>query len=129
MVAKCSLFLYMIFFIYYFIFLVFNERTTHHGQPTGKHYHMRLRVECTLFVICKAGHEPTPYWLVWIYNSLSHRDTYFYTDDVVWTIVCYNIACVIHIYIQIKVGCQVLLDICWIGDINEAQILFCVWKW
>jgi hypothetical protein len=24
--------------------------------------YMRLRVECTLFVIYKAGREPTPYW-------------------------------------------------------------------
>jgi hypothetical protein len=29
---------------------------------TGKLYHLRLRVECTLFVIYKAGCEPTPYW-------------------------------------------------------------------
>jgi hypothetical protein len=32
------------------------------GQATGKLYHLRLRVECTLFVIYKAGREPTPYW-------------------------------------------------------------------
>ena len=38
------------------------ERTTEHGQATGKLNHLRLRVECTLFVIYKAGHEPTPYW-------------------------------------------------------------------
>jgi hypothetical protein len=25
------------------------ERTTNHGQATGKLYHLRLRVECTLF--------------------------------------------------------------------------------
>jgi hypothetical protein len=31
-----------------------------HGQATDKLYH--LRVECTLFVIYKAGREPTPYW-------------------------------------------------------------------
>ena len=39
-----------------------QERTTDHGQVTGKLYHFRLRVECTLFVIYKAGREPTPYW-------------------------------------------------------------------
>ena len=38
------------------------ERTTDHGQATGKLFHLRLRVECTLFVIYKAGREPTPYW-------------------------------------------------------------------
>ena len=38
------------------------EKTTDHGQATGKLYHLRLRVECTLFVIYKAGREPTPYW-------------------------------------------------------------------
>jgi hypothetical protein len=38
------------------------ERTTDHGQATGKLFHLRLRVEGTLFVIYKAGREPTPYW-------------------------------------------------------------------
>ena len=33
-----------------------------HGQATGKLYHLRLRVECTFFVIYKAGREPMPYW-------------------------------------------------------------------
>jgi hypothetical protein len=28
------------------------ERTTDHGQATGKLYHLRLRVECTLFCNC-----------------------------------------------------------------------------
>jgi hypothetical protein len=37
-------------------------KTTDHGQATGKLYHLRLPVECTFFVICKAGREPTPYW-------------------------------------------------------------------
>ena len=27
----------------------YPERTPEHGQATGKLYHMRLRVECTLF--------------------------------------------------------------------------------
>jgi hypothetical protein len=35
---------------------------TDHGQATGKLYHLRLRVVCTLFVIYKAGREPTPHW-------------------------------------------------------------------
>jgi hypothetical protein len=35
---------------------------TDHGQATGKLYHLRLRVECTLFVIYKAVRELTPYW-------------------------------------------------------------------
>jgi len=33
-----------------------------HGQATGKLYHLRLRVECTLCVIYKVGREPMPYW-------------------------------------------------------------------
>jgi hypothetical protein len=32
-----------------------------HGQATGKRYHLRMRVECTFFVIYKAGRELTPY--------------------------------------------------------------------
>jgi hypothetical protein len=39
-----------------------GEKTTDHGQATRKLYHLRLHVECTLFVIYKAGHELTPYW-------------------------------------------------------------------
>ena len=34
---------------------VVPEENTDHGQATGKLYHLRLRVECTLFVIYKAG--------------------------------------------------------------------------
>jgi len=37
-------------------------RTTDQGQATGNLYHLRLRVECTIFVNYKAGREPTPYW-------------------------------------------------------------------
>jgi hypothetical protein len=40
----------------------FPERTTDHGQATGKLYHLWLRAECTLFLIYKAGRERTPYW-------------------------------------------------------------------
>ena len=40
----------------------YPERTIDHGQANGKLYHLRLRVECTLFVIYKAGRELTPYW-------------------------------------------------------------------
>jgi hypothetical protein len=36
----------------------YPERTTDPGKATGKLYHLRLRVECTLFVIYKAGCEP-----------------------------------------------------------------------
>jgi hypothetical protein len=38
------------------------EGTTDHGQATGKLYHLRLQVKCTLFVIYKAGREGAPYW-------------------------------------------------------------------
>ena len=38
----------------------YPERTTDHGQATGKLYHLRLIVH--LFVIYKAWHEPTSYW-------------------------------------------------------------------
>ena len=40
----------------------YPEKTGDPGQATGKIYHLRLRVECTLFVIYKGGREPTPYW-------------------------------------------------------------------
>jgi hypothetical protein len=52
----------------FFYFWCFNATFNNisagdHKQATGKFYHLRLRVECTLFVINKAGREPTPYWL------------------------------------------------------------------
>jgi hypothetical protein len=40
----------------------YPERTIDYGQETGNLYHLQLGVECTLFVIYKAGREPTPYW-------------------------------------------------------------------
>ena len=42
--------------------LEYPERTTAHGQATGKLYHLLLRIECTFFVIYKAECKPTPYW-------------------------------------------------------------------
>ena len=48
------------------------ERTTDHGQATGKLYHLRLRVECTLFVIYKAGLFYNSY------TSSSHVILYFF---------------------------------------------------
>ena len=36
----------------------YPERTTDHGQATGKLYHLPLRVECIFFVIYKAGANP-----------------------------------------------------------------------
>ena len=35
----------------------YPEKTGDPGQATGKMYHLRLRVECTLFVMYKAGRE------------------------------------------------------------------------
>jgi hypothetical protein len=34
------------------------QRTTNHGQATGKLYYLRLRVECIFFVIYQAGANP-----------------------------------------------------------------------
>jgi hypothetical protein len=39
-----------------------GSRTTDHGQATVKLYHLRLRIECTIFVAYKVEREPTPYW-------------------------------------------------------------------
>jgi hypothetical protein len=40
----------------------YPEKTGDPGQATGKIYHLRLRVECTLFVIYKGGCKPMSYW-------------------------------------------------------------------
>jgi hypothetical protein len=39
-----------------------EAKRTHPRFADCKLYHLRLRVECTLFVIYKAGREPTPDW-------------------------------------------------------------------
>ena len=51
----------------------YPKRTTDHGQATGKLYHLRLRVECTLFVIYKAGaNQGGP--------SVYFKSTFFYSN-------------------------------------------------
>ena len=40
----------------------YQDIITDHEQATGILYHLRRRVESTLFVIHKAGREHTPYW-------------------------------------------------------------------
>ena len=40
----------------------YPERTTDHGQATGKLYHLRCEPSTPFFVIYKGGREPTPYW-------------------------------------------------------------------
>ena len=62
------------------VLVEYPERTTDHGQATGKLYHLRLRVECTVFfVIYKAGREPTRIGdrIVWVVrsNDLTHWAT------------------------------------------------------
>ena len=42
---------------------------------TGKLYHLRLRVECTFFVIYKAGREPTPLLVIGLYGLLGNPTT------------------------------------------------------
>ena len=75
--------LYYCFLVFIFLSLVFNATfrnitaiswrpvlvveeagvpVENHRPATGKLYHLRQRVECTLFVIYKDGREPTPYW-------------------------------------------------------------------
>jgi hypothetical protein len=40
----------------------YTERTTDHGQATGKLYHLRYESSAPFFVIYKEGRKPTPYW-------------------------------------------------------------------
>jgi hypothetical protein len=51
-------------------------RTTDHGQATGKLYHLRLRDECTLFVIYKASRELTPVLVIGLYELLGNPCNY-----------------------------------------------------
>jgi len=50
----------------------YSERTTDHGQSTGKLYHLRLLVECTLFVIYKAGRDSHAVLVIGLYELLGN---------------------------------------------------------
>jgi hypothetical protein len=50
--------------------LEYPERTTNYEQATGKLYHLRLQVECTIFIIYEAGHEPMSVLVMGLYEFL-----------------------------------------------------------
>ena len=55
--------------------LEYPERTTNYEQATGKLYHLRLQVECTIFVIYEAGHEPMSVLVMGLYEyNSSHLE-------------------------------------------------------
>jgi hypothetical protein len=85
-----------IFFIIYLIwFIVFNTtfsyimetsfsggrnlstlRTTDHGQATGKLYHLRLRVECTLFCNLQSRARTHAVLVIGLYELLGNPTTW-----------------------------------------------------
>jgi hypothetical protein len=46
------------------------ERTTNHWQATGKLYHLRLRVECTLFCNLQIGARTHAVLVIGLYELL-----------------------------------------------------------
>ena len=75
-----NIFLSLFFFLFFVFYRPFQHISAISWRPVlvveeagvpGKLYHLRLRFECTLFVIYKVGRKPTPYWwigdrLVWV---------------------------------------------------------------
>jgi hypothetical protein len=53
----------------------YPERTTDHGQATGKLYHLQLRVECTLFAIYKTRANPRRIGDIGLYELLGNPTT------------------------------------------------------
>ena len=53
----------------------YPERTTDHGLATGKLYHLWMRVECTLFAICKAGLNCWPSLLTLLVMKIHYSET------------------------------------------------------
>ena len=51
------------------------ERTTDHGQATGKLYHLRLRVECTLFCNLQSRVQTHPVLVIVLYELLGNPTT------------------------------------------------------
>ena len=52
-----------------------GERTTDHGQATGKLYHMRLRVECTLFCNIQSRARTHAVLVIGLYELLGNTTT------------------------------------------------------
>ena len=53
----------------------YPERTTHHGQATGKLYHLRLRVECTLFCNLQSRARAHAVLVIDLYELLGNLTT------------------------------------------------------
>jgi hypothetical protein len=51
------------------------ERTTDHGQATGKLYHLRLRVECTLFCNLQSWARTHAVLVIGLYEFLGNPTT------------------------------------------------------
>jgi hypothetical protein len=53
----------------------YPERTTDHGQATGKLYHLRLRVECTLFCNLQSRARTHAILVIGLYELLGNPTT------------------------------------------------------
>jgi len=53
----------------------FPERTTDHGQATGKLYHLRLRVDCTLFCNLQSRARTYAVLVIGLYELLGNPTT------------------------------------------------------
>jgi hypothetical protein len=53
----------------------YPERTTDHGQATGKLYHLRLRVECTLFCYLQCRARTHAVLVIGLYELLGNPTT------------------------------------------------------
>ena len=53
----------------------YPERTTNHGQTTGKLYHLRLRVECTLFCNLQSQAQTHAVLVIGLYELLGNPTT------------------------------------------------------
>jgi hypothetical protein len=61
--------------LYDFIYLKTTERTTDHGQATGKLYHLQLRVECTFFCNLQSRVQTQTVFMIGLYELLDNPTT------------------------------------------------------
>jgi hypothetical protein len=54
----------------------YPERTTDHGQATGKLYHLLLRVECTLFCNLQSWARTQAVLVIGLYEMFGNPTTY-----------------------------------------------------
>ena len=89
----------------------YSERTTDHGQVTGKLYHLQLRVECTLFCNLQSWARIHAVLMVGLYELLGNPTTYNSLNHTgPWRKRRWHDVCYVRKYITINLTWNIFAD-------------------